>query len=171
MSDRQESSGWWLASDGKWYPPESHPAAASDTAQPTGVRYAGFWLRFWAWVIDAIIVSVGVGILTNVLDVDGGGLFSSDLSGSATLVSLGATWLYGALMESSAYQATVGKMALSIKVTDLVGERITFGRATGRHFGKYVSGLILGIGFLMAGWTAKKQALHDMMADTLVVRK
>ncbi len=74
-------------------------------------------------------------------------------------------------MESSANQATLGKMALSLKVTDAKGERLTFGRATGRHFGKIVSGVIFLIGFFMAGWTAKKQALHDMMASTLVVRE
>jgi len=62
-------------------------------------------------------------------------------------------------------------MALSIKVTDLTGQRISFGRATGRYFGKFVSILILSIGYLMAGWTPKKQALHDRMFDTLVVRK
>ncbi len=74
-------------------------------------------------------------------------------------------------MESSPNQATLGKMALSLKVTDMNGERVTFGRATGRHFGKYVSAIILLIGFMMAGWTAKKQALHDMMAGTLVVKE
>jgi uncharacterized RDD family membrane protein YckC len=56
-------------------------------------------------------------------------------------------------------------------VTDAQGNRIRFGRATGRYFGKILSGLILYIGFMMAGCTPRKQALHDMLADTLVVRK
>jgi uncharacterized RDD family membrane protein YckC len=61
-------------------------------------------------------------------------------------------------------------MALGIRVTDLDGGRISFGRATGRYFGKILSGLILGIGFLMAAFTERKQALHDLLAGTLVVR-
>ncbi len=170
MSDRQERSGWWLASDGKWYAPESHPSAVTATAPPTSGSYAGFWLRVWAVLIDAIIVAIGAGILVSVLNVEGGGS-SEDLTAVELLTNVGAAWLYFALMESSALRATVGKMALGINVTDLTGERISFGRATGRHFGKFVSILILGIGYLMAGWTPKKQALHDRMADTLVVRK
>ena len=73
-------------------------------------------------------------------------------------------------MESSAKQATVGKMALGIIVTDLDGRRIGFGRATGRYFAKILSALTLGIGFLMAGFTERKQALHDMVASCLVVK-
>jgi uncharacterized RDD family membrane protein YckC len=73
-------------------------------------------------------------------------------------------------MESSAKQATVGKMALGIIVTDLEGRRLGFGRATGRYFAKILSALILGIGFLMAAFTERKQGLHDMVASTLVVK-
>jgi uncharacterized RDD family membrane protein YckC len=86
-----------------------------------------------------------------------------------SFVSTIIQWLYFALMESSAKQATLGKMALGIKVTDMMGNRISFGRATGRYFGKIISGLILYIGFIMAGFTEKKQALHDIMASCLVV--
>jgi uncharacterized RDD family membrane protein YckC len=82
-----------------------------------------------------------------------------------------ATWLYFALMESSAKGATLGKMALGIKVTDLTGSKISFGRATGRYFGKIISGAILYIGYIMAGFTQQKQALHDIMAGTLVINK
>jgi len=80
-------------------------------------------------------------------------------------------WLYYALMESSAKQGTLGKMALGIIVTDMNGGRITFGRASGRYFGKILSGMILYIGFIMAGFTEKKQALHDILANCLVVDK
>jgi uncharacterized RDD family membrane protein YckC len=74
-------------------------------------------------------------------------------------------------MESSSKQATLGKMALGIIVTDLEGQRISFGKATGRHFSKIVSGIILYIGFIMVAFTEKKQGLHDMMAGCLVVVK
>jgi len=80
-------------------------------------------------------------------------------------------WLYYALMESSSRQGTLGKMALRIIVTDLDGKRISFGKASGRYFGKIISGIILYIGFIMIAFTEKKQGLHDMLASTLVVMK
>ena len=168
---RQEDTGWWLASDGKWYPPESHPSAtASVDASEGGTRYAGFWLRFWAFLIDVAILAIATGIITGVLGLSGSGTFGGGDLGPRDLFEVVAFWLYVALMESSGSQATVGKMALSLRVTDISGERLTFGRASGRHFAKFVSGIIFLVGFMMAGWTSKKQALHDMMAQTLVVR-
>jgi len=89
----------------------------------------------------------------------------------AGLVLAVAEWLYFALMESSNRMATLGKMAIGIKVTDLNGNRVSFGRATGRYFARILSGMILMIGYIMAGFTQKKQALHDTMASCLVVLK
>ena len=80
-------------------------------------------------------------------------------------------WIYYAGMESSANQGTLGKMAVGIKVTDLNGERISFARATGRYFSKIISALIIAIGFIMVAFTSKKQGLHDMIAETLVIKK
>lgn len=88
-----------------------------------------------------------------------------------TLINLAVAWLYRALMESSSQQATLGKMAIGIKVTDIDGRRIGFWRATGRHFAQFLSSITLGIGFIMAGFTKRRQALHDKLAGTLVVRK
>ncbi|MEW6701806.1 MAG: RDD family protein [Bacteroidota bacterium] len=85
------------------------------------------------------------------------------------LINVIADWLYYALMESSKKQATLGKMIMAIKVTDLSGNKVTFGRATGRYFGKILSGMLLGIGYIMAGFTKKKQALHDILSNCLVV--
>jgi uncharacterized RDD family membrane protein YckC len=87
------------------------------------------------------------------------------------LLALMLGWIYYASMESSSWQATLGKKILGLKVTDLSGNRITFARASGRFFGKILSGMILGIGFLMAGFTARKQALHDILAGCLVLRQ
>jgi uncharacterized RDD family membrane protein YckC len=81
------------------------------------------------------------------------------------------TWLYFALMESSAKQATLGKAMIGVIVTDADGSRISFGRASGRYFAKFVSVITLMIGFIMAAFTKRKQALHDMMAGCLVIRR
>ena len=79
--------------------------------------------------------------------------------------------LYFAFMESSQNQGTLGKMALGIKVTNMNGERITFINAVGRYFAKILSGMIICIGYIMAGFTEKKQALHDILANCLVIKK
>ncbi|MDX6303162.1 MAG: hypothetical protein QOI77_131 [Blastocatellia bacterium] len=85
------------------------------------------------------------------------------------LLSIFATWLYSSLLESSSWQGTVGKKLIGLRVTDLDGNRISFGKATGRHFGKIISSLICLVGFIMVAFTEKHQALHDQMAGTLVV--
>jgi uncharacterized RDD family membrane protein YckC len=122
------------------------------------MMYAGFWKRAAALLIDSIIVGIIVGL---------GNLILAEWL--ASLVGLVAGWLYWAGMESSASQATFGKQALKIYVTDINGQRISFMRATGRYFGKILSALILFIGYIMAGFTARKQALHDILANTLVM--
>jgi uncharacterized RDD family membrane protein YckC len=90
----------------------------------------------------------------------------------ASTFSIVITWVYYAWMESSQYQGTLGKMALGLIVTDLQGQPVSFARASGRFFAKIITGMIpLGIGYIMAGFTEKKQALHDMIAGCLVLRK
>lgn len=138
--------------------------------------YAGFWLRFVAAILDGLVLGV-FNVLIE-LAIVGTSSFSgatrkqdAALSAISSLVQIIVGWLYFALQESSAAQATPGKRALGIKVTDSRGNRVSFGRATGRHFGQFLSAIILGIGYIMAGFTQKKQALHDIMADCLVVRK
>jgi Predicted membrane protein/domain len=79
--------------------------------------------------------------------------------------------LYFALMESSTAQGSLGKMAVDMKVVDMDGNRISFGKAIVRQIGKIVSLLIIGLGFVMCGFTEKRQGLHDMFAGTLVVMK
>jgi len=130
--------------------------------------YAGFWRRFVAWFLDGLLLSVVT--LPFTLQFGGDAAAEAARASAAGTISTVVGWLYHALMESSAKQATVGKMALGIIVTDLEGRRIGFGRATGRYFAKILSALILGIGFLMAAFTERKQALHDMVASTLVVK-
>jgi len=143
-------------------------------AAATGV-YAGFWKRFAAALIDCVIlvaVSALAGWVAGTVYGQSAGSYDERIAEAiGNVVGIIVWWLYYASLESSARQATLGKLALGIKVVDLQGGRIAFGRATGRHFGKFISWLILMIGFLMAGFTAKKQALHDMMAGCLVVNR
>jgi len=143
--------------------------------------YAGFWRRLIAVLIDTIILAIGGAIMGGII----GGTFGFILGAVGTeastiqaiamvtgyLVGIVLNWLYFTLLESSSKQATLGKMAIGIIVTDLNGSRISFGRANGRYWGKIVSAIILLIGFIMAGFTQEKQALHDIMAKTLVVEK
>jgi uncharacterized RDD family membrane protein YckC/type II secretory pathway pseudopilin PulG len=137
--------------------------------------YAGFWKRFAAAIIDyAILVAVSalLGWVAGTLyEAAAGTVAKSAAEGIGNVVGILVWWIYYASLESSAKQATPGKLALRIKVVDREGGRISFGRATGRHFAKLVSGMILMIGYLMAGFTARKQALHDMLAGCLVVHR
>jgi uncharacterized RDD family membrane protein YckC len=140
------------------------------------VEYAGFWRRSAAIAIDGVLFGIVQTVLTLVV-VGGsiaGGASEEAMGGGTVAINLFmivAMWLYFALMESSAKQATLGKMMIGVIVTDTDGNRISFGRATGRYFGKIVSSIILMIGYLMAAFTQRKQALHDIMAGCLVVRK
>ena len=139
--------------------PRTHVPPSIDI-QP--VEYAGFWLRFIAFLIDAIVLFALDFVLT--LVTFGGYVF---MFGVPVIIS----WLYYALMESSEKQATLGKLAVGLAVTDCAHRRISFARATGRHFAKWISAVLMFIGYLMIGFTAKKQGLHDMLADTLVVKR
>jgi uncharacterized RDD family membrane protein YckC len=148
-------------------------------AAAAGVRYAGFWVRVVAAIVDHVILRVvvapvslifgGLGMASRMTGLPhrGIGLLGS---GVTVILLLFGSWLYEAFMESSSYQATLGKMIFGMKVTDLSGNRISFERATGRHFAKYLSGIILGIGYIMVGFTDRKQGLHDILAGTLVRR-
>ncbi len=165
-------------------------------------KYAGFWKRFVALVIDEIILGfVRSILLIPVFLISSFSLFpffednyqenfvftnlqfDLDESGVAVgamvfvmiilvfLISTITGWLYYALMESSQKQATFGKIVLSIKVTDLEMNKISFGKASLRYFTKILSALFFYIGYIMAGFTEKKQALHDLISGCLVVNK
>ena len=145
--------------------------------------YGGFWMRFAAAILDMLIFNAGflfvAGLASAITAAPFVMLAGWDpvLSGYAGLrvlmffVNIISTWLYAALFQSSRLQASPGMLALGLRVTTLEGERIGFGRATGRYFSTILSALILCFGYFMIGWTQRKQALHDMIAGTLVVRK
>ncbi|MEO5830912.1 MAG: RDD family protein [Rhodanobacter sp.] len=152
--------------------------------------YAGFWKRVAAYILDAIVLYIPQVLIENAFGgtaakaalqqaiLDGAGNPEAMMAANAhyygvmwpaILLMLVMAFLYFAICESSAWQGTVGKLALGIRVTGLDGKRITFAKALGRYFAKILSAIILGIGFLMVGWTQRKQGLHDMICSTLVL--
>lgn len=136
-------------------------------------QYVGFWTRFVAALFDGIILWIFSIIMRFVFGffyglVAGNG---QDFESIAFILQVVIAWLYYASLESSEQQATIGKQALGIIVTDLEGNKISFARATGRYFAKWISTFILFIGYILAAFTQKKQALHDIIAATLVVNK
>jgi uncharacterized RDD family membrane protein YckC len=173
------------------YPPAGYAApGAMPFAYVPPVPYAGFWLRAVAYLIDGLIMGIvavpiviALAVLTgasaaihglsedNAEQALAGASFAMFLLALA-VVLIGGIWLYYALTESSAWQGTVGKKVLGLIVTDMNGQRVTFARATGRYFSRIITGLVpLMFGYILAGITAKKQALHDMIAGTLVLRR
>jgi uncharacterized RDD family membrane protein YckC len=158
-------------------PPLVQKAVAVVPAHAEGVVYAGFWRRVVAMVLDMIISSLAALIvvvpLAFILGVSiAGTTMAPHAKGLGQIlgnvVSIALSWLYFTLMESSAWQATLGKRMLRIKVTDENGARIGFGRANGRYWSKILSTLLLCIGYIMVAFTKKKQGLHDKIAKTLV---
>jgi len=138
------------------------------------MNYAGFWKRLTSFIIDTFITMVGgfiIGFILGMVMFSYGIIDNEVMEGIGSILGIIIGWIYFSAMESSPTQGTIGKMVLGIKVTDLEGNRISFGRATGRHFGKIISTIILGIGYIMVAFTEKKQGLHDKMAECLVVDK
>jgi uncharacterized RDD family membrane protein YckC len=130
--------------------------------------YAGFWRRFAAAILDLVIVVAPVAVVGIVVALITG---PKSLATTATDASLPVVlWLYFAIMECSPLQATVGKRIFGLRVVDLQGDRIGFFRASARFFAKIFSALSLAVGFLMAAFTPRKQALHDMLTSCVVVR-
>jgi uncharacterized RDD family membrane protein YckC len=136
------------------------PPTTTDLFQTEPVIYAGFWERFGAAFLDGIILMALNYIISLLL-----GRTASNVLG----IFVG--WLYYSLQESGPNQATIGKKEVGLKVVNMEGERISFGQATGRHFAKFLSALIIFIGYLMMIWDEKKQTLHDKMANTLVIKR
>ena len=135
------------------------------------VRYGGFWRRLWAATIDGILIwfvtaLVQLAMKVNVLNPD----YGQWPDRIAAAVGLLFSWLYGALLMSSRAQGTLAQQVFDLRMTDLMGRRISFLRATARHFAEYGSALLLFMGYLPILFHERRQALHDLIAGTLVVR-
>ena len=169
-------------------PPQAYAAApaVAYAAVPTS-RYGGFWLRFLAHLIDHVILGIVAAplffilVLPVIIRVVNDAGRNQELSPELIVAIVGSifvyillafvgVWLYEALLTSSSWQGTVGKRVLQLKVTDELGNRIGFGRSTGRFFAKFLSSVIFYIGFIMVGLTDRKRGLHDMLAGTLVMK-
>jgi uncharacterized RDD family membrane protein YckC len=174
--------------DPNQYAPVVPPSYGGE--QFAGAAYAGFWLRFVAFLIDGVIsgflfliLLIPLFILTGAGAALGRIGSGEDISDEVAafvgigfvlgffVITVGVRWLYYALSESSSWQGTLGKKMLNLTVTDLSGQPISFARASGRYFAKFITNLIpLAIGYILAGFTEKKQAIHDMIAGCLVLR-
>jgi uncharacterized RDD family membrane protein YckC len=142
--------------------------------------FAGFWRRVWAGMIDVsleIVVALLIALFIDAIFKLMGRAFGIQQDSAAyvtgftfiVLLTVGG-WLYAALSESSRYRATIGKRIMHLQVVSVGGEKLNFGQASVRHVMKFLSLFTLGIGFLMAGWTKRRQALHDIPTDCLVIR-
>ncbi len=153
---------------------------ASGPGATANLDYARFFPRFLAFTIDGLILSIPATIimlcfmvlpsLGAISEDRGPGAVAIFLSLLGWVFIIGLYWFYFASMESGERQATYGKAIMGLAVVDESGTQISFARATGRHFAKLVSAMTLSVGFLMAIFTPKKQALHDYIAQTLVVK-
>jgi uncharacterized RDD family membrane protein YckC len=161
-------------------PPETIPAIPQSPATQGRPVYAGFWLRAVAYLVDSIIISIPFGLIAGIypsvffISTDANAASSKfpfpQYTPFAVGIVLAVFLLYSALFESSSWQATPGKRIVRVYVTDLNGRPITLARALLRNAAKVVSGLVF-VGYFIAGFTEKKQALHDMLASCLVLRR
>ena len=186
MSDSAQGPGWWLASDGKWYPPESHPGRAAPAPPPTtepgtfvagGVTYelAGWWSRVGAGVID-ILIALVVPILVSVFVAISINVVLGVLLGVLGVI---AGWLYPSLMIWQTDGRTVGKRATNVRVVQESGRPFDAGTAFVREF--VVKGVAVGIANSVTGglagllnvlwplWDEQNRAVHDMIVKTRVV--
>ncbi len=158
-------------------------ALAAPAAPAAYSPYGGFWIRVAAYLLDNIIVGavtaplILIFLLPSIIKIIQAAEANQEpppeLFGAFFLVIpliFVVQWLYEALMTSSSWQGTVGKRVLRLKVTDMAGNRISFGRATGRFFSKIISRTVMYIGYIMVAFTERKQGLHDMIAGTLVMK-
>ena len=173
-----------LLSEAAQEKPAASPTAEAqlppDIANSSPIEYAGFWLRFLAGAVDVALEALGALLITLVIDFVlqrfgrrlGIDRWNAKVFAGFVYIPILAvgSWLYCAFAESSSWRATVGKRLFGLQVITGDGERTSFGKATERHFMKFLSLFCLTIGFMMSGWTKRRQALHDMPSDCLVIR-
>ncbi|HET9166889.1 MAG TPA: RDD family protein [Candidatus Angelobacter sp.] len=162
-------------------------AAAPPVAYAPPSIYGGFWIRFLAHLIDHVILGAVaaplffITVLPSIIRIahqaerdqePSPEMIIAIVSSAFVYIALAfvGQWLYEALLTSSSWQGTIGKRVLRLKVVDEAGNRISFGRSTGRFFAKILSSMFFCIGFIMVGFTERKTGLHDMLAGTKVMK-
>lgn len=175
-----------LASSQAAAPARAYAAAPPVAYAPPSI-YGGFWIRFLAHLIDHVILGAVaaplffITVLPSIIRIahqaerdqePSPELIIAIVSSAFVYIALAfvGQWLYEALLTSSSWQGTIGKRVLRLKVVDEAGNRISFGRSTGRFFAKILSSMFFCIGFIMIGFTERKTGLHDMLAGTKVMK-
>ena len=122
--------------------------------------YVSIWKRFWAFIIDLLVFAALCIVLAQLLD-----------EFTLSLVLLVIIWLYYALLESSPWQASLGKRLMGLKVVDRRGKRLSFAKATKRLLSRLVTNLTFYFGFFTAAFDKRKETLHDKMSKSVVIAK
>jgi uncharacterized RDD family membrane protein YckC len=138
-----------------------------------GTRFGGFWLRVGAYFIDVVVLMLPnllISYLYRSVTATADEIEQLAVEVMNFGISVVVYWVYFAVCHSSVWQASLGKKAVGLKVVDESGGRISFGRATGRYYAEFLSMLIFFIGYMMIGWSKKKQGLHDLIAKTYVIK-
>lgn len=159
--------------------PSADPSGAGSGVAPPAegppqdrAAFGGFWRRVLAVLIDGVILGIPLTLAQGIISPETMHTEEwTDADTAWTFVNILVGWFYFAGMHSSQYRATIGKMVVGLRVVDWYGERISFARATGRHFAEFLSGLLFMIGYLMVAFTRQRRALHDFIAETWVVRR
>jgi len=143
---------------------------------PHAFRYAGFWIRLVAYIVDLVVMSVFGGVVGLIFGVGTFAVMSGHVTTDATMRIVGNLigFIIGVSYETfmiGKFGATLGKIACKIKVVTAEGERVSYLRALGRYFSKFLSGIIVGLGYIMAGFDPEKRALHDRICNTRVIYK
>ncbi len=177
----ENESRWFFCASCGYDLQKGVPIGAATSFSPATVFFAGFWRRFFAFLLDSIIIMIAGGLLGGlvggmiafIMGASHGDMYQTGMTLEVVGNGIGIVlhWLYFTLFEASSKQATPGKMALGIMVTDLEGNSLSWGRANGRYWSKIISGMILCIGYIMVAFTRKKQGLHDLIANALVVKR
>ena len=158
----------------------AYPAAYAAPQAVAGLQphYGGFWIRVLAYIIDQVLlgilfIPIALAVMLPYITAMLRGDLDVETPPFGFLlwipVFFAAYWLYDALLTSSVWQGSVGKRICGLKVTDEQGNRIGFGRATGRFFARVLSRMCLWIGFIMVAFMERKRGLHDILAGTLVM--
>lgn len=156
------------------YPVPGQPGYPGPMAAPA-IRYGGFWRRFFAALIDGIIIFIPVALLATALGLGdaeaGDGSFSFNFDTGGTLLNIGAQVLYDTILLTLLNGRTIGKLLLGMRVTGTEGQRISFGQALGRSLMKIISYAVLFLGCIWVAFDSRKQGWHDKVAHTIVVKR